>query len=542
MEEKKEPQNIEPSKVLQAIEDIKSSSLDPELKAFILQILNAFGTLLRIIDKKNTTMGKLRRFLFKKTESSKNILGAKDKSTDKDKKDPDDSTGTTGGGSSSSEKPNEKKGKGHGRNAHTDYAITKEINCSHNNLTNGEQCPHCKEGTIYKLEPSNFIQLMAQPMINATRYVIEKSRCNACLNIFEANLPEGVLPQKYDPSVGVHVAVLKASGMPHYRMESLLAAQGIPLSDSQMHELEKELAQGVEPIVKSLIKNSSESGLFHIDDTTARVQELTLENQKQEKKDRKGVFTSVVNAAVDSHPTSLFFIGRDHAGEAMAEVLKNRIIPAPFQVMADGSSKNPTDHEDAIDLNCNSHNRRNFADIQTAFPLATEFVVKAYKEIYKNESQCKEDNFSPSKRLEYHREHSLPIMAGMKKALELKLINKETEPNSVLGEAIKYFLKRYEKLIGFCTHEGAPIDNNLCERTIKKFVLLRKNSLHYKTKNGAKVGEKLLTIIQTAIENKVNPFNYLITVMKNLKAVGENPDRWYPWNYHLNLSPAAIAA
>ncbi|PYP84841.1 MAG: hypothetical protein DMF61_18870 [Blastocatellia bacterium AA13] len=44
---------------------------------------------------------------------------------------------------------------------------------------------------------------------------------------------------------------------------------------------------------------------------------------------------------------------------------------------------------------------------------------------------------------------------------------------------------------------GAPIDNNICERALKKAVLHRKNSLFYRTKNGASVGD-LMNLIYTA--------------------------------------------
>src|SRR5436190_16436945 len=64
----------------------------------------------------------------------------------------------------------------------------------------------------------------------------------------------------------------------------------------------------------------------------------------------------------------------------------------------------------------------------------------------------------------------------------------KVEPDSGLGQAISYLLKHWEKLTLFLRVAGAPIDNNLVERALKKAILHRKNSLFYKTRNGAQMG------------------------------------------------------
>ena len=57
---------------------------------------------------------------------------------------------------------------------------------------------------------------------------------------------------------------------------------------------------------------------------------------------------------------------------------------------------------------------------------------------------------------------------------------------------------------------GAPLDNNICERALKKAILHRKNALFYKTENGARVGDLFMSLIHTAELNDVNPFDYLV--------------------------------
>ncbi len=50
------------------------------------------------------------------------------------------------------------------------------------------------------------------------------------------------------------------------------------------------------------------------------------------------------------------------------------------------------------------------------------------------------------------------------------------EPNSALGGAISYLLKHWEKLTLFLRVAGAPLDNNICERALKKAILHRRKN------------------------------------------------------------------
>jgi transposase len=74
-------------------------------------------------------------------------------------------------------------------------------------------------------------------------------------------------------------------------------------------------------------------------------------------------------------------------------------------------------------------------------------------------------------------------------AEKAQLEEKKVEPNSGLGEAITYLLKYWDRFTLFLRKAGAPLDNNICERALKKSILHRKNSLFYLTENGAQVGD-----------------------------------------------------
>jgi transposase len=69
------------------------------------------------------------------------------------------------------------------------------------------------------------------------------------------------------------------------------------------------------------------------------------------------------------------------------------------------------------------------------------------------------------------------------------------------------------------------------ERALKKCILHRKNSLFYKTENGAEVGDLFMSLIHTCELNDANPFDYLTQLQKHSEELAENPATWMPWNY-----------
>ena len=88
----------------------------------------------------------------------------------------------------------------------------------------------------------------------------------------------------------------------------------------------------------------------------------------------------------------------------------------------------------------------------------------------------------------------------------------------------------------------APLDNNVCEQALKRAVLLRKNALFFKTEHGAAVADIWLSVVETCRHNGVNPFEYLVAVVRDAAAVRARPREWLPWNYKDAESEARAAA
>src|SRR5688572_32442548 len=142
----------------------------------------------------------------------------------------------------------------------------------------------------------------------------------------------------------------------------------------------------------------------------------------------------------------------------------------------------------------------------------------------------------------FHQQYSQPLMKNLHDWLTGQVSERRTEPNSGLGQAIAYLLKHWQPLTLFLREKGAPLDNNICERALKKAILNRKNAMFYKTLNGASVGDLFMSLIHTCELNGANSFDYLTELQRHCADVERSPTDWMPWNYRETLEKTGAVA
>lgn len=432
------------------------------------------------------------------------------------------------------------KAKGHGRNGAETYTGADQVRVPHESLKPGDACPNCQKGTVYEsVKPGHLVRIHGQAPLGATVYELQKLRCNLCGEIFTAQTPPGVGPDKYDAESASMIALLKyGSGLPFNRLGRLEGSLGIPLPAATQWEIVRDCASAIEPVLKEMIRQAAQGRLFHNDDTAMKILSLIgkagqpTDSDPKELCDRTGVFTSGIVSILGDLRIAMFFTGHDHAGENLVALLKQRAseLGPPIQ-MCDALSRNMPDELETILANCLSHGRRRFVDVAPNFPQECRYVLEILKDVYTNDAEAKSQGMSDQQRLQFHRRESGPKMEELKRWLTEQIEQRKVEPNSSLGEAIGYMLKHWDKLTLFLRQPGAPLDNNVCERALKKTILHRKNSYFYKTQNGARVGDLFMSLIHTCELNGVNPFDYLTELQKHADELSAHPADWMPWNY-----------
>lgn len=437
-----------------------------------------------------------------------------------------------------SKKP--KKG-GNGRNGADAYTGLPVTHHSYNH-ENGLICDKCKDeySTVSKLY---FFRIKSKPVLHGStpisgeKHTYDVYRCGTCNELYDSLPAEIKMKPKYDASCYASIAIHKYQlGMPFYRIASVQNISGIPLATSTQWDLVNEFSKAISPIHVELQKQAANMKAFGYDDTGARILQTEPKNN-----DGNSCHTTVVKFEDDDKSIVLFYTSLRYAGQNVAELMKLRtkdeevvsISDASFQNFASGFSNDLV--AKWIICYCLIHGRRRFFDLIEHFPAEVKFILEQIAEVYHNDKICKEQRYSELQRLHYHQSHSQPVMDRLHTWFNNQLLYKQVEANSELGKSIAYMLKYWYQLTQFLRVPGAKIDTNYIERIVKTAILHKKNALFFKTFYGAVVGDIFMSLIQTCVANKVNPFNYLIELRKNAAQITAMPALWLPWNYHLQL-------
>ena len=257
--------------------------------------------------------------------------------------------------------------------------------------------------------------------------------------------------------------------------------------------------------------------------------------------ERTGTFTSAIVATGAGQRIALFFTGPKHAGENLAAVLARRAaeLGPPIQV-CDALARNLPKPLEVILGHCLAHARRRFVDVTPNFPAECRHVLEALGGSVPHDEVAREQHLTPEDRLRFHQSAERPdhdgaarlahrATGGAAGRAQLRAREGDHVSAEALGAELTLFLRE----------PRAPLDNNLCERALRKAVLHRKNALFYKTDNGARVGDLFMSFIHTCELCGANPFEYLTELQRHAAELAQAPAQWLPWNYRETLASAA---
>jgi len=543
----KDPQPIEidQAQVEQLIEKAQQGTLNVAEQKRLVPLLKTLLWIERTLLETRISLSKLKRILFgKRTEKRPRKPKDPGSGDDGGNNGSNEGSGSNGpaadttaptSGMLSSEQPGvSTEKKSHGRRAAADYPGATTVSCTHDAYRSGDRCTLCERGRLYPFRSLVRLCFTGQPLALVTRFELEQLRCGTCGALWTAPMPPEASQETYDVSLKVNLALAHYHlGLPFKRIESFQAMLGMPLSDATQWDLVEQVADSAYPIYESLKKLGANQPLVYQDDTGARILSMIRENRSDSPPPRTGMYTTVLQFEGEQS-ICLYFTGRQHAGENLDDILAHRDpdLP-PIQWMSDGLAANtPTQHQDqTLDINCIVHGRRKLVELEDYFPNESARVIEAIAKVYKHEAECKKQRLTPDQRLAYHQQHSRAVMGDLKAWMEKQFEDRCVEPNSRLGGAFDYLLKRWKPLTRFLEVPGAPLDNNTAERALKMILRLRKNSLFYANPHGANVGDILTSLIETCRLARINPLDYLTALMHNRSAVFRDPGVWLPWNY-----------
>jgi transposase len=514
--EEKESLLLDEAKQKELLKAVESGEdVSPELHDLNVKILKAYF----IVMKKIQSHKKLFRF-FKYV-----MFGSK---TEKKPKDPKEQKSDTSG----EDKPSkgtpdgEKKKRTGGRKKHSEYSGAERRAIKHEVYAPGDSCPCCPHKKLRAIEPGSVLVLKGQALVGAEVLSMERLICDGCSQTYTAKQPNAEIEVKESTAKAAVATAHYGYGLPFYRMQSLQAVFGIPLSDSKLWDMTRDIFPDVLPIFKELLRQAVFAGSYFNDDTPMRV-------LSHAKKLRTSIILSILNCG---NEVALYFTGQKTARDNLGEILSKRPkgLGLPTQ-MCDASTQSWSADFEVLLCFCLDHCRRNFWYLTIGENPCKKslHIINLLSEIYKVEALTKD--MIDDERLLLHQQKTIPILNEIQDYLQRGTEGKFFEPNSEFGKAAAYFLNHWNELTQFVRHRGAPLSNSPSERGLKPRASYRKNSYFFKNLVTAFTGDVLSSVIETAKRSETNVHHYLTQLQLHRKKVEQNPECWLPWNYLINL-------
>jgi Transposase and inactivated derivatives len=362
----------------------------------------------------------------------------------------------------------------------------------------------------------------AQVNIREHRRAIYSCRCceqtNDHVPIRKADMPSPVIPGSFaSPAAVAHIMTQKfVMGVPLYRQEQEWQRQGIRMSRQTMSNwLLKTAESWLEPLYERLKAKLLEYDVLHADETTLQV--LREPGKTAQSKSYMWLYRTSGDA---ERPIVLY----DYQNSRKAEHPKRFLESWKGYLHADGYEGYHRLPECITVVGCWAHLRRKFDEALKSLPeSAREGSLALNGKRFCDRLFALERDFadlSPEHRYEKRMESSKPLMAELFAWAD----SCGALPKTPVGKAVHYAFTQRKYLERYLLDGRLEISNNRAERSIKPFVIGRKNWLFANTPRGARASAVIYSIIETAKENELNPYDYLTYIFERAPNVNiQNP-------------------
>ncbi|THF72439.1 IS66 family transposase [Cohnella fermenti] len=407
-------------------------------------------------------------------------------------------------------------------------------------LAEGERICECCGGSLHEMTTETRSELTFVPaQFKVTKHVRQVYACRHCERhelqtpIVTAPMPRPVHPgSMVSPSLLSYVMVQKyVESLPLYRQEKQFERLGYKLSRQTMANW---MMYGAElwltPLYEALKAKLLQQEVLHADETTLQVLREPGKSAESES------YLWLYRTGRGVSPIVLYEYQRTRGGEHP----RNFLSGFKGYLQVDGY---PGYHKvkNVKLVGCWAHARRYFDEALKGAPpeMGKLGSVAGQGLAYCNQLYAIERELAPLKpkeRLEKRQEKSAPVLEAYQKWLKQQ--KSRTLPKSLTGAAITYSLNQWEKLTAFLEDERLELDNNRSERSIKPFVIGRKNWLFANTPRGARASATIYSILETAKENGLHPYNYLKHLFEQMPQLAgplspEALEPFMPWSEQL---------
>lgn len=409
-------------------------------------------------------------------------------------------------------------------------------------------CPKCdSKMTFMRWEIKNEIKIIparAQLIVHKKAvYVCKSCDKNGIEGSFKtaASIPSLIEKSLVSPSLMAWIMNQKfCLALPLYRQEQELVRMGINFSRQTMSNWMIAGARLLKPLYDALRQNLVSRSILHADETPLEV--LNLPDRDRPLNAYMWVYRTSRN---EEHPIVLYDYEEGRSGDYAKDFLND----FSGYLHCDGwGGYDKVEHIKRV--GCLVHLRRYFVNALDIQEDKKDYSTDAGKGFLLIDKIFKAEKVNPEKPSEKTKYTEAEI-AEIRKTVQPKLLKEFFDfceeyqgkglPKSVTGTAVNYALNQRDTFITFLENPKLELSNNAAERAVKPFTIGRKNFLFCNTAGGADSSAVIYSIIETAKENGLKPFEYLEFLFENIRA-GNDVAELVPWGENVpeNLRIEAV--
>jgi transposase len=167
-----------------------------------------------------------------------------------------------------------------------------------------------------------------------------------------------------------------------------------------------------------------------------------------------------------------------------------------------------------IMMGCMAHSRRYFFDSQKNDKERSEYALILFGKLYALERRIEDEGLTKDEVLKLRQQEAMPILKALKEWMLVECV--KVLPQSPIGKAMSYFLKRWDKLIVYTTDGSLKIDNNPVENAVRPVAIGRKNYLFAGSHEAAQRAAMIYSLFATCRYHQINPYDWLKDVLERM--------------------------
>ncbi|MFH3825543.1 IS66-like element ISAba46 family transposase [Acinetobacter pittii] len=336
--------------------------------------------------------------------------------------------------------------------------------------------------------------------------------CDQCDTLTQQAMPAYVIDKGIaSPELLSHVLVSKyADHLPLYRQRLIYQRAGIDLSRSTLSDWIGRCGVELELLANALKQVVLQQRVIHADETPVTIMRMG----ENEKKPKKGYVWAYATTQYNPVQAVIYDFQDSRSGQHAEEFLNGW----QGHLVCDDYSgyKARFKSGDVIEVGCMAHARRKFHELHvTGKSQIAEQALVLIQKLYAIEAELRKKTDSTAEhRREYRQQHSQPVRQQLYEWLNQHDLT--VPSSSPTAKAINYSLKRWPALSRYLDDGNLPIDNNWAENSMRPWALGRKNWLFAGSLRSGQRAANIMTLIQSAKLNGLDPYAYLSDVLKKL--------------------------